>query len=174
MFTFQPIDYRDKARFYAELEGEISGLMERAWFTNLANAAAALMAHLPELNWAGFYLAQGEELVLGPFQGLPACLRIPFGRGVCGTAAARRETVRVDDVEAFPGHIACDSRSRSEIVVPLVRKGSTDTMVQQGRLCAVLDLDSPQLSRFDEMDRQGLERIASVIVTASEWPDSFF
>ena len=109
---------------------------------------------LPALNWAGFYLTRGEELVLGPFQGLPACLRIPLGKGVCGTAAAERRSVLVPDVEAFPGHIACDTASRSELVVPLL-KGDA--------LLGVLDLDSPMLARFDDADRVGCELLARVI-----------
>lgn len=120
-----------------------------------ANTAALLWHGLPGLNWAGFYLLQRDTLVLGPFQGKPACTRIPLGRGVCGTAAVRRETVIVPDVHAFPGHIACDSASRSEIVVPLIR---------DGELLGVLDLDSPQLARFGEADRAGLEAAAALYV----------
>lgn len=120
-----------------------------------ANTAALLWHRLPGLNWAGFYLLQGSTLVLGPFQGKPACTRIPLGRGVCGTAAERRETVIVPDVHDFPGHIACDAASRSEIVVPLLRDGT---------LLGVLDLDSPQLARFGETDRAGLEAVAALYV----------
>src|ERR1700722_16525362 len=121
---------------HAELRSELSGLLEHPiWITNLANMSAALMAGLPRLNWVGFYLATERELVLGPFQGLPACLTIPFDKGVCGEAARSRKTVVVPDVHAFPGHIACDARSRSEIVVP---------MMLGDRLLGVLDVDSPE------------------------------
>nr|WP_294577445.1 GAF domain-containing protein [uncultured Rhodopila sp.] len=122
---------------------------------NLANAAAAIFHGLSDLNWAGFYLAGASGLVLGPFQGRPACVRIPFGRGVCGAAAERRQSVIVDDVHAFPGHVACDTNSRSELVVPLIR-GET--------LIGVLDLDSPLLARFDAGDQAGCEALASIIV----------
>ncbi len=126
---------------------------------NAANMAAALYHALPGLNWAGFYFLQGGELVLGPFQGKVACIRIAVGRGVCGTAAERRETVIVEDVEQFPGHIACDAASRSEIVVPLV---------QEGRLLGVLDLDSPNLSRFDREDGAGLEAAVRLLLASSD------
>ena len=121
---------------------------------NLANLSALIWGSLDELNWAGFYLAEGDKLVLGPFQGKPACIEIPWGRGVCGTAAARDETQLVPDVHAFPGHIACDCASRSEIVVPLH---------SAGKVVAVLDIDSPIPSRFSEADREGLEKLAAVI-----------
>jgi L-methionine (R)-S-oxide reductase len=137
----------------ALLEGELDGL------ANLANCSALLSQLLPGLNWVGFYLLRGEELVLGPFQGKVACVRIALGRGVCGTAAARRETIVVPDVHEFPGHIACDSASRSEIVVPLVRGGE---------LRGVLDLDSPELARFDADDAQGLERVAQILLERSD------
>ena len=120
---------------------------------NYANAAALLWQTLPDINWAGFYLREGDALILGPFQGKPACIRIPWGRGVCGTAAAEGRTVVVDDVHAFPGHIACDSASRSEIVVPLYK---------DGEVMGVLDIDSPVLSCFSEDDRQGLEAFAAI------------
>ena len=155
---------RDKEEFYRELAGEIEGMLDRAWFTNLANASAAISAHLPDLNWAGFYLAVERELILGPFQGLPACLRIPFGRGVCGASADRQETMLVADIHAFPGHIACDARSQSEIVVPLVL---------DGRVLGVLDLDSPNKNRFDEQDCRGLEAIAAILIRGTSWPTSF-
>jgi L-methionine (R)-S-oxide reductase len=122
---------------------------------NAANTAAFLFRTVPDVNWVGFYLAKGKELVLGPFQGNPACTRIAFGKGVCGTAALQQETVVVPDVEAFPGHIACDTASRSEIVVPLVN---------WGRLLGVLDVDSATLNRFDEEDQDGIESIASVFM----------
>ena len=165
MFEFHRIPYADKSKFYLELSREIEAQLDRAWFTNLSNASAALMAHLPELNWAGFYLADDEnELLLGPFQGLPACLRIAFGRGVCGTAVLTRATQLVHDVHTFPGHIACDARSQSEIVVP---------MMAGGRVLGVLDLDSPVKGRFDHEDQRGLEAIVANLVAKSEWPQKF-
>lgn len=124
---------------------------------NAANLSALIFHSLTDLNWAGFYFAEGEELVVGPFQGLPACVRIPFGRGVCGTAAAERRTQRVADVHAFEGHIACDVNSRSEIVVPLVR---------EGRVIGVLDIDSPVSGRFDEADAAGFEALAELYVAS--------
>jgi L-methionine (R)-S-oxide reductase len=146
-----------KAALYDELAGELDGLLagEPDPVANAANAAAAIYHALPELNWAGFYFLRGEELVLGPFQGRPACVRIPAGKGVCGTAVVQRRSVLVPDVEAFPGHIACDTASRSELVVPLM-VGVV--------LLGVLDLDSPVLGRFDEADQAGCERLAGVIV----------
>lgn len=164
MVEFKPIPYTDKTKFYRELAAEMSGLYEPYWFTNLSNLSAALMAHLPRLNWAGFYLMQDGELRLGPFQGLPACLRIALGKGVCGTAAERREAILVDDVDMFPGHIACDSRSRSEAVIPLI---------YEGRLLGVMDLDSPDLKRFDSADREGLSAIARQLIQATRWPAEF-
>ena len=122
---------------------------------NLAKASALLWQELSEINWAGFYLLQGEKLILGPFQGKPACIEIPLGRGVCGTAAAGNQTVLVPDVHKFPGHIACDSASMSEIVVPLFGK--------TGEVVGVLDIDSPMFARFDENDQAGLENFARII-----------
>lgn len=124
---------------------------------NLANAAALLWQKLPEINWAGFYILEGEKLVLGPFQGKPACIEIPVGRGVCGTAVSQNATQLVEDVHAFPGHIACDSASRSEIVVP-VRCGSG--------IWGVLDIDSPRLARFTREDQEGLEKFVAVLEAA--------
>jgi GAF domain-containing protein len=121
---------------------------------NMANAAALIWQYLPDLNWAGFYRTIGDELVLGPFQGKAACLRIPFGRGVCGTAAATGETQIVADIHAFPGHIACDADSRSELVVPLVKDGA---------VIGVLDLDSPVAARFDAGDAAGCEALAALL-----------
>ena len=128
---------------------------ERDPIANLANAAALVWEALPDINWSGFYILRGDELVLGPFQGRAACVRIPLGKGVCGTAAARRETLVVEDVHRFPGHIACDAASRSEIVVPLL---------SGGELLGVLDVDAPKESRFDEEDRAGLERVVLALV----------
>jgi GAF domain-containing protein len=138
-----------KAAAYAELNRQLGGILagEPNGLANSANMSALLYQGLPDLNWAGFYFLQGDELVLGPFQGKVACVRIALGRGVCGTAAQRRETVVVPDVHEFPGHIACDSASRSEIVLPLVK---------DGQLLGVLDLDSPSPARFDAEDAAGL------------------
>lgn len=153
----QSYDFRDADRAYAGLARDLGALLtgERDLVANAANTAALIWEALPDLNWAGFYLYKSGELVLGPFQGRPACVRIAIGRGVCGTAAARRETVLVDDVHAFPGHIACDSASNSEIVIPLLR--GTE-------LLGVLDLDSPKLRRFTPADAHGLEALARVFV----------
>jgi GAF domain-containing protein len=150
----KPEQYHDLVQ---QLEGLIAG--ERDWIANTANAAALIFTQLEGLNWAGFYLMKDGELVLGPFQGKPACIRIPLGRGVCGTAAAERRTQVVADVHAFPGHIACDADSRSEIVVPLVR---------DGRLVGVLDLDSPRPARFDAQDQAGLEAFAAALLAGSD------
>ena len=142
---------------YAELARDLRALLsgERDLIANAANTAALIWEALPDLNWAGFYLYKSGELVLGPFQGKPACVRIAIGKGVCGTAAARRATVRVEDVHAFPGHIACDSASNSEIVVPLLR---------DSELLGVLDLDSPEHARFTAADQRGLEELARILV----------
>ena len=146
---------------YREIHGQLAALLadERDALANAANMSALLFHALPNLNWAGFYFLHGRELVLGPFQGQVACVRIALGRGVCGTAAERRETLIVPDVHAFPGHIACDSASRSEIVIPLI---------QDGQLLGVLDLDSPLLGRFDQEDGAGLEAAAAVLLRCSD------
>ena len=146
-----------KPELYRELATQLAALLagETDRVANAANMAALIYHGLPDLNWAGFYFRRGEELVLGPFQGKPACVRIPLGSGVCGTAAARAETVLVADVHDFPGHIACDPASRSELVVPLL---------EDGEVTGVLDLDSPLPARFDEADRKGCERLVAVFV----------
>jgi L-methionine (R)-S-oxide reductase len=153
---------RPKPERYAELVERLRALLggETDPIANLANAAAELHAWLPDLNWVGFYLLKGGELVVGPFQGRPACTRIALGRGVCGTAAATGVSQLVPDVEAFPGHIACDARSRSEVVVPIA---------VGGRVVAVLDLDSPTLARFDDEDRDGLEAVVAAIAPLVDW-----
>jgi L-methionine (R)-S-oxide reductase len=145
---------------YRELCLQARGLFEgeRDAIANAANLTALLYSGLADVNWVGFYFLKADELVLGPFQGQPACVRIPVGRGVCGTAAQRREAVVVPDVEKFPGHIACDTASRSEVVVPLLKSG---------RLLGVLDLDSPRRNRFNEDDRSGLETLAALWVERS-------
>ncbi len=149
----------DKASRYRELVPQLAALLEGEpdLVANLANAAAAIRACVPAASWVGFYVMRGGELVLGPFQGNVACVRIALGRGVCGTAAAERRTVVVPDVEQFPGHIACDAGSRSEIVVPIFGRG--------GALVAVLDLDSYELAAFDEVDAAGLAPIAELAGT---------
>ena len=148
----KPTLYRDLA---AALEGLVAG--EPDAIANMANAAALIFASVPDLNWAGFYRNIGGELVLGPFQGRAACIRIPFGKGVCGAAAASQVVQRVDDVQAFPGHIACDAASVSELVVPIVR---------DGHLIAVLDLDSPKPARFDDEDEAGFVALAAILARA--------
>jgi GAF domain-containing protein len=150
-----------KKQVYRELALMAEGLFqgERDAIANAANLSALLWTGLPDLNWAGFYFLRGRGLVLGPFQGKPACVRIELGKGVCGTAAATRETIVVPDVEAFPGHIACDAASRSEIVVPLIAGGE---------LLGVLDLDSPMAARFDEEDAHGIEALAALWTAASD------
>lgn len=152
----------DKNERYLELRRYVRALVEHEtdWLANLANVAAAVYDHVPHLNWAGFYLMKGGELVLGPFQGRPACVRIAVGRGVCGTAVAERRTQVVPDVHAFPGHIACDARSRSEIVVPIV---------VDDRVVGVLDLDSPHVATFDIQDRRALETIVKDVVPHVDW-----
>jgi GAF domain-containing protein len=161
MFELKPPDLASKAEAYTALESQLRALLhgERDFIANCANTAALLWHSLPDLNWAGFYRLADGQLVLGPFQGKPACVRIQLGKGVCGTAAATRKTVLVPDVHKFPGHIACDVASKSEIVVPLVKNG---------RLLGVLDLDSPKLNRFDATDQAGLEKLAAVLVATLE------
>ena len=146
---------------YPLLVAQLQALLadERDFIANAAQFSAFLFQELSDLNWAGFYLARGDELVLGPFQGKVACVRIPFGRGVCGAAAASGETQRVEDVHAFAGHIACDSASNSELVVPLFK---------DGRLLGVLDLDSPRLARFSAEDQAGIERLAQVFIELTD------
>jgi L-methionine (R)-S-oxide reductase len=146
-----------KPRLYEELAVQASAMLEgeKDPVANAANLASLIWHLLPDLNWAGFYFLKGDDLIVGPFQGRPACVRIALGKGVCGTAAAKRASVIVPNVHEFPGHIFCDSASQSEIVVPLL---------DGGRLLGVLDLDSPKLARFDETDRAGLELIAQIWV----------
>jgi GAF domain-containing protein len=157
-----PIESPDtKRELYQLLEEQARALLqgETNLIANAANLSALLYHSLPDLNWAGFYFLKGRELVLGPFQGRPACVRIEMGKGVCGSAAANRQTVIVPDVHQFPGHIACDSASNSEIVVPIIK---------QERLLGVLDLDSPKFSRFQSDDAAGLQRLVSLFVEASD------
>ncbi|HWK67577.1 MAG TPA: GAF domain-containing protein [Rhizobiaceae bacterium] len=161
MFTAKAIGNLEKPEFYRELAEQLAALLadESDPIANAANTSALIFQMMPDLNWAGFYfLRSADELVVGPFQGKPACVRIAVGRGVCGTAVERRASVLVEDVHAFPGHIACDAASRSELVVPLLRAGE---------VIGVLDLDSPMPGRFDGDDQAGVERLAAIYVSAS-------
>ena len=150
------IETADKATLYRDLASALEGLVagEPDAIANMANASSVIFETLPDVNWVGFYRNVGGELVLGPFQGRAACIRIPFGTGVCGTAAETREVQLVEDVHVFPGHIACDSASNSEIVVPLIR---------DGELIGVLDIDSPSTARFDEEDQAGCVRLGEIL-----------
>ncbi len=160
----EPIHYVSAQRDarYQQLLEQLNAFLadETNRIANLANASALLFFHLEEINWAGFYLYEQGELVVGPFQGKPACVHIALGKGVCGTAAQQRQTIRVANVDHFAGHIACDSASRAEIVIPLL---------QDGRLLGVLDIDSPRENRFDELDQRYLEAFARTVIAAS-WP----
>ena len=151
-----------KTDLYNQLAAQLSSLLagECDLIANAANFASVIFHALPDLNWAGFYFLKSDELVLGPFQGQPACVRIPVGQGVCGTAASKRVTTIVPNVHEFPGHIACDSASNSEIVVPLLK---------DERLIGVLDLDSPIIGRFDDEDALGLDGLVSILIESSEW-----
>ncbi|HEY2446623.1 MAG TPA: GAF domain-containing protein [Rhizomicrobium sp.] len=163
MYTSVVVEATDKPEFYRQAARQLEALLEgeRDPIANAANTAALLFDLLADVNWAGFYfLRERNELVLGPFQGKPACVRIRVGRGVCGAAALRRQSIVVDDVQAFPDHIACDTASRSELVVPLV-SGS--------ELIGVLDIDSPTVSRFEADDRSGVEKLAAIYITASDF-----
>lgn len=156
MYDFKPAQAKAKPQLYADLLAAADGLTagESDGVANMANVAALLWEFLPQVNWTGFYRVLDGELVLGPFAGRPACIRIPFGQGVCGAAAASGESQLVTDVRAFPGHIACDAASRSELVVPVLRDGAA---------IAVIDLDSPDLARFDEEDARGIEALAALL-----------
>jgi L-methionine (R)-S-oxide reductase len=149
-----------KPELYSNLRSQVRSLLaeERDVIANAANMSSLLYHSMPDVNWAGFYFHRNNELVLGPFQGQPACVRIPIGKGVCGTAAQQRQTIIVDNVHDFPGHIACDSASNSEIVVPLIKNNE---------LIGVLDLDSPSIGRFDEEDARGLNELVEVFVEAT-------
>ena len=163
-YSGKPYDFSDKRAGYEQLAAQLHGLLEGETdvIANAANTAALIFDALPEVSWAGFYFARAGELVVGPFQGKPACVRIALGHGVCGAAAARRETLIVPDVNAFAGHIACDAASQSEVVVPLIAAD---------RVVGVLDLDSARLARFDEVDARGLERLAALFLQASRVED---
>jgi GAF domain-containing protein len=159
-FQFKP-EIVPKPELYSNLQLQLRSLLEgeRDSIANAANFSALLYHSLPDLNWAGFYLQKDGELVLGPFQGQPACVRIAIGKGVCGTAAQQRQTILVDNVHEFPGHIACDGASNSEIVVPLIK---------DGQLIGVLDLDSPSRARFDDEDARGLNELVEMFVSMSD------
>ncbi|MBQ7599834.1 MAG: GAF domain-containing protein [Clostridia bacterium] len=152
-------DYALMTKQLESLAGD-PGEGSRWWVSLLSNASAVVFSGLDRINWAGFYIARGDELLLGPFQGKTACMRIPRGKGVCGTAFALGKTVVVPDVGQFPGHIACDPESRSEIVIPIFRNG---------KAVGVLDIDSPEKERFSEFDREGLENFAAVLEKQIEW-----
>ena len=162
MFEVQIDPTRSNAQRYRDLEAALAALLEGETdaLANVANAVSLLAHSLDRVNWCGFYVLRGDDLVLGPFQGKPACVRIPVGKGVCGEAAARRQTVVVPDVNRFPGHITCDPASRSEIVVPVV---------EEDVLRGVLDVDSPEPGRFDEEDRAGLEKFVAVLSPRVGW-----
>lgn len=157
-YSARGYDFKDKPADYARLRAQLAALLtgESDLIANAANTSALIFAALPDINWAGFYFLKEGELVVGPFQGKPACVRIALGHGVCGTAAARRRTLLVPDVHEFPGHIACDTASRSEIVVPLLAADA---------LLGVLDIDSPRPGRFDEDDARGLETLAALFMS---------
>lgn len=164
-FQIAKTDLSSKGELYANLQLQLRALLEgeRDLIANAANCAALLYHSLPDVNWAGFYLYKEGELVLGPFQGGPACVRIAIGKGVCGAAAELKQTVVVENVHDFPGHIACDSASNSEIVVPLLK---------DKQLIGLLDLDSPSLARFDEDDAQGLNEVAEIFIQAVQGSNS--
>jgi L-methionine (R)-S-oxide reductase len=151
------LNYKDTQKFWHEITSEIEAMMVPELIPNLANISAAIYHQLPDLNWAGFYLYDGKQLVLGPFQGKPACIYIPLTKGVCGKAATDLKTVVIEDVDKFPGHIVCDAASKSEIVIPIKTK--------DGKLLGVLDLDSPTLNRFSDSDKTGLEKIIEILST---------
>ena len=159
MFEAPAITAADKPALYRELASQVQGLLhgERNLIANAANFSALVFNTLPDISWCGFYFAEGDGLVVGPFQGKPACVRIALGKGVCGTAAQNGETQLVPDVHAFPGHIACDAASASELVVPVLRGGA---------VIAVIDLDSPDLARFDAEDAAGIEALAAAIAAS--------
>ncbi len=161
MIELTEISAQSKTDFYKSLTTQLYHLLEgeRDFLANTANFSALLFNTMPDVNWVGFYFYKGGELVLGPFQGKPACVRIAIGKGVCGTAAEKMKTVVVKNVHEFPGHIACDSASNSEIVVPLIK---------QGKLLGVLDIDSPQLARFDDEDKAGLENLVELLLSSSD------
>ncbi len=166
MFQFHKISTKDKKSFYKELNGYLESMLdgEPDWLAGISNASSLLYLMLEDINWAGFYLYKEGELVLASFQGKPACVRIAMGKGVCGTAAQTREIQIVEDVNKFPGHIACDIASQSEIVLPIIK---------EDRLIGVLDIDSPIKARFDKEDAEGLKEFVTILNKYLKWPDEF-
>lgn len=162
-YEIEKINYSNKEVFYKKLLEEFKNYTGNYWFTNLSQCATLIFDQLPQINWVGFYLTVDQTLVLGPYVGKPACTLIHFGRGVCGTSAAEKKAIIVPNVDEFAGHIACDSASRSEVVIPLI---------QSGQVIGVLDVDSPELSRFDKDDEQGLSRIVDYLMSQTEFPIS--
>ncbi len=166
MNNIEKINFESEDKLYSYINMKLTALIcdEHDWLANLSNASAVLWLLLDNINWAGFYLYKNNELVLGPFQGKPACTHIKLGKGVCGAAAKKEETQLVKNVHEFPGHIACDSNSNSEIVIPIIK---------ESRLVGVLDIDSPVVDRFNENDRHYLEKFVSLIVKYVDFPESF-
>ena len=166
MINIESLDFESKSKLYSYLNLKVTGLVceKNDWLASLANVSALLWVLLKDINWAGFYLYKNEELILGPFQGKPACTNIAIGKGVCGTAAAKLNTQLVKNVHEFEGHIACDSDSKSEIVIPIVK---------DNRLIGVLDIDSPIYNRFDEEDKVGLEKLVDILTKYIVFPDKF-
>lgn len=166
MFEIGKINAQNKQEFYKQLNIYLTGLIseETDWLAGISNASALLYLLLPDINWAGFYLYKGGELILGPFQGKPACVRIALGKGVCGTAAKTRKIQVVEDVNEFPGHIACDAVSQSEIVLPIIK---------DDKLIGVLDIDSPAKARFDKQDSEGLSSFVNILNQYIDWPEQF-
>ena len=166
MFQFENIRAKDKGSFYKELNGYLASMLdgEPDWLAGISNASSLLYLMLEDINWAGFYLYKEGELVLASFQGKPACVRIAIGKGVCGTAAKTREIQIVEDVNKFPGHIACDAASQSEIVLPIIK---------EDRLIGVLDIDSPIKARFDKEDAEGLKEFVEILNKYLKWPYEF-
>lgn len=166
MEKIEKLNFDTKDKFYNYLNMKLTGLIctEKDWLANLSNSSALMWLLMEKINWVGFYLYKNEELVLGPFQGKPACTHIELGKGVCGTAALTRETQLVTNVHEFPGHIACDSDSNSEIVVPIIK---------DDKLIGVIDIDSPILNRFDEDDKKYIEKFVSILVKYINFPEKF-
>lgn len=166
MIKFENLEFENKSKLYSYLNLKVTGLIceKNDWLASLANISATLWLLLKDINWAGFYLYKNEELILGPFQGKPACTNIALDKGVCGAAATKLETQLVKNVHEFPGHIACDSESKSEIVIPIVK---------DNRLIGVLDIDSPIYNRFDEEDKMGLEKLVGIMTKYIIFPEKF-
>jgi len=166
MNKIDKINFNTKDQFYNYLNMKLTGLIceEKDWLANLSNASALMWLLMDEINWVGFYLYKNDELVLGPFQGKPACTHIEIGKGVCGSSVEKRETQLVKDVHDFPGHIACDSQSNSEIVVPII---------VDNKIIGVLDIDSPIVERFDEVDKKHIEKFVNLLIKYIEFPEKF-